>query len=927
MREGRKGESNRSTQQRRRRRNPKTQLNFLQPPPAPPPKTKTQILTARGLNKKSSKGKGGPTTGEENKTGFELPPGISAAAAARLGGGGGDGDGGVGGPAARRGGADIFSSVIERIERQYCFAGSSSDEEEVDEDDVEDEDGGNSSGGSDDDDDDEGSDGGGEKRTSGEGGGKRTSGEGGEKPAAAAPKPPSAPARRSNRGYQGDHYEYDDGFLDDTELGLFHGDDGDEGEGGGGGGAAGGGGAGAAGSRKRKFGGFYICQGRVERAGEEEEEAEGDRQLGEDGTEGGGGRHRTTASGSAPALSLAAAAAAAAAGAAASGAGPSGGANDGRAVTPSSPRPAGALSEDLDDDRDGRDGSPSGGPKRKSPSPGGGKKKSAPVAAAAAEFVPPPGVLQAVADLRAATELCPLPREGAQRKIPDSLKHLIVRLTFQADRDIGQSKQGRDWLHRSAMAFLEPFSTRGNFTARLRVDREQAVVEAKMRAHRLREGPAVSLSTSAAEGGAGPLSPASASAAWPGAVDRGVNAFVEHWLLVHGGSREGAGGREAAAEAAGLLRLGTSPAAIDAVLAAAERGAAREAAEHAGGGGGGGGGGGAGRGGSASRDGGGGGNGGRSKAKSPTPPPAKEKTPPPPCPITEQIIASAIAAGADPKRIQESLEAFPGATAKAVVNKTLLYLGRRGATVGEVLSTANALGLTGEPKWDESSKGKRTHVSTMLSSGGKLTRDEGDARGGGASGDGGVGGQEAGKKGDAALPHFSPFFVHVGQRKIAHVYAHSAYPGLVSAAEQAKVAAASAAAAVGAAAAAAAANAAGGNPYRPPSSSRGVTPTPTPTPAAVGSSKDAGGGGGSVSGFAAQLQSVAAVLADKNSTTLEKAAALGEVPVAVIEALGQMNPAFRPLLEALAKVGGSGGGGGSAAKDGGSSGGKGKGKK
>jgi hypothetical protein len=265
--------------------------------------------------------------------------------------------------------------------------------------------------------------------------------------------------------------------------------------------------------------------------------------------------------------------------------------------------------------------------------------------------------------------------------------------------------------------------------------------------------------------------------------------------------------------------------------------------------------------------------------------------------------------------------------AKAVVNKTLLYLGRRGATVGEVLSTANALGLTGEPKWDETSKGKRTHVSTMLSSGGKLTRDEGDARGGGASGDGGVGGQEAGKKGDAALPHFSPFFVHVGQRKIAHVYAHSAYPGLVSAAEQAKVAAASAAAAVGAAAAAAAANAAGGNPYRPPSSSRGVTPTPTPTPAAVGSSKDAGGGGGSVSGFAAQLQSVAAVLADKNSTTLEKAAALGEVPVAVIEALGQMNPAFRPLLEALAKVSGSGGGGGSAAKDGGSSGGKGKGKK
>ena len=57
------------------------------------------------------------------------------------------------------------------------------------------------------------------------------------------------------------------------------------------------------------------------------------------------------------------------------------------------------------------------------------------------------------------------------------------------------------------------------------------------------------------------------------------------------------------------------------------------------------------------------------------------------------------------------------------------------------------------------------------------------------------------------------------------------------------------------------------------------------------------------------------------------AAALGEVPVAVIEALGQMNPAFRPLLEALAKVSGSGGGGGSAAKDGGSSGGKGKGKK
>ena len=97
----------------------------------------------------------------------------------------------------------------------------------------------------------------------------------------------------------------------------------------------------------------------------------------------------------------------------------------------------------------------------------------------------------------------------------------------------------------------------------------------------------------------------------------------------------------------------------------------------------------------------GGGGGAGRKVRSPTPA-AKEKTPPPPCPITEQIVASAIAAGADPRRVQESLDAFPGTTAKAIVNKTLLHLGRRGATVGEVLSTANALQLT-EPKWDEAS--------------------------------------------------------------------------------------------------------------------------------------------------------------------------------------------------------------------------------
>ena len=86
--------------------------------------------------------------------------------------------------------------------------------------------------------------------------------------------------------------------------------------------------------------------------------------------------------------------------------------------------------------------------------------------------------------------------------------------------------------------------------------------------------------------------------------------------------------------------------------------------------------------------------------------------------------------------------------------------------------------------------------------------------------------------------------------------------------------------------------------------------------------------------FAAQLRSVSAVLGDPKATPLDKAAAIKAVPVAVIEALGQLNPAFKPLLEALAKVGGGAGGvgaagaGGSAAKDGGGgSGGKGKGKK
>ena len=85
--------------------------------------------------------------------------------------------------------------------------------------------------------------------------------------------------------------------------------------------------------------------------------------------------------------------------------------------------------------------------------------------------------------------------------------------------------------------------------------------------------------------------------------------------------------------------------------------------------------------------------------------------------------------------------------------------------------------------------------------------------------------------------------------------------------------------------------------------------------------------------FAAQLQSVSAVLGDRKATPLDKAAAIKAVPVAVIEALGQLNPAFKPLLEALAKIGGgsgraaAGGGGSAAAKDGGGSGGKGKGKK
>ena len=478
-------------------------------------------------------------------------------------------------------------------------------------------------------------------------------------------------------------------------------------------------------------------------------------------------------------------------------------------------------------------------------------------------------------------------------------------------------------------------------TARLRVDKEQAHVEHSMRKHRLKNGPAVSLSTTtpadiAMEAASGPLSPASASANWPASVDKNVNAFVDHWLLMHGGSREGVEGREAAAEAAELLRLGRSPAAIDAVLASAERGAAREAAEHAGGGAGGG------RGGSAPSHDGGGAGGRNSKAKSPTPPsPAKkEKTPPPPCPITEQIVASAIAAGADPKRVQESLEAFPGTTAKAIVNKTLLHLGRRGATVGEVLSTANALQLTEPHPWDEASKGKRTHVSTMLSSGGKFTSGRGEeGGGGGASGDGGVGGGDGGG-GDAsaaASQHFTPFFVHVGQRKNAHVYAHSAYPGLVSAADQAKAAAATAAAnaanANAGGGAAAGGGGGGGGSSRPSSSSRGATPTPTPA-AAAAASNSGGGGGGSVANFAAQLQSVSAVLADRGATPLEKAAAIKAVPVAVIERLGEMNPAFKPLLEALAKIGGGGGsgggggGGGSAAKEGGGgSGGKAKGKK
>ena len=76
--------------------------------------------------------------------------------------------------------------------------------------------------------------------------------------------------------------------------------------------------------------------------------------------------------------------------------------------------------------------------------------------------------------------------------------------------------------------------------------------------------------------------------------------------------------------------------------------------------------------------------------------------------------------------------------------------------------------------------------------------------------------------------------------------------------------------------------------------------------------------------FAEHFRSVQAALLG-TGTLLEKAAAIQAVPAAALEAIGQLNPQFKTVLEAVAKVGGAGG---SAAKDGGGgSGGKGKGKK
>ena len=365
------------------------------------------------------------------------------------------------------------------------------------------------------------------------------------------------------------------------------------------------------------------------------------------------------------------------------------------------------------------------------------------------------------------------------------------------------------------MQFLGAYTTRGNLTARLRTEMERVAIDLRVADGKLRSMEPPSLPPGDHDAGTTTPSPA-----WPADVDRAIGAWVKAKLLVDGGTLDGPAGARACADAAAALRLPATAAAADAVRAAVSRAAAPPPPPPTS---------------------------GRGKSPAAKSPPL----PPPPDPVTEGIVAAAIAAGAAADTVTASLAAFPGGTNKAAINKALLTLGAGGGTVADVMAAANRARVTGDTPWDETAKGKKSHISTAL-------------------------GAEGGK-----------FWVHTGAKRNSYVFAHAAFPGVVATTTT---------------------RARAGSATPTPAEATGAAGTAAR--AARRRAASAGERGGSADGGAAEVPaaaeqpptdvaSIATILLDPDASVAAKAAALASAPADVLATLRSADPGLAQMIEAV----------------------------